>query len=219
MHFQHTDSPGGQLIVCLFLSLFLLWCSIAVAQDSALIVVAEIEGADQAYALALAQVAVNEGRSTERDITLHHQAASHFGRNSASRLAWLRCHSRKVLRGCDRDLRERVCRQSQNCFWTRNLRWSDEQPAGFPATARWYPRAWERVREYALRLARGVAPQTVCDVPIVSWGRRSDFDDRDGALIPIECGASNLGATTPGILARARERRQPRSLALANDSR
>lgn len=164
-----------------------------------------------ALALDVARTAVNEASlgAGPRDVDLIYEATRYHGATDADRLAWLRLHSSctNPAGDCNRDGRvnedddRAAARRPGNARWTRNLRWSSERPAGFSNAWRWRADRWERIRRRALVRVMRDRPTRVCGVPIRSWGRRSDFVARPG-LVPVDCGARNLGATTPRHAAR-----------------
>lgn len=195
------------------------------------IAVAQVEDATPtqlAFALALARTTANEaGMLSPNDARLIYDAARSHGRDDSDRLGWLRRHSSCVNGGdCNRDGRvdERDARAADrrpgNARWTRHLAWNNTRPRSFPTGARWFPEHWQRLREFVLRLVVRDRPTRVCGVPVITWGRRSDFRARPG-LVPVECNAANLGATTPSILQRVQDARREADaerLALADES-
>ena len=188
--------------------------------------VLELEGGvtplQRDFALDVARTAVNEASlgASPRDVDIVYEASRSHGGDDATRLRWLRRHSACTNpRGdCDRngvldELDDEAARaRPGNAGWTRELRWDDARPPSL--VGRWRPIWWARVRDRALRRVLEDAPTGVCGVPIRTWGRRSDFRARPN-LVPVECGAANLGGTSPAIIRRARRAR----LALANDTR
>ena len=162
-------------------------------------------------ALALARTTVNEaGLDAWRDLRLIYDASRSHAHTDHGRLRWLVAHSACTNPGdCNRDgvvnaldwaaARDRPGRAG----WTRYLQWSDERPPGVRNWAQWDPARWRQLREYALRLVRADRSTGVCPYPVVSWGTREAFGPRD-PLIPLDCGARNLGATTRALVRRAR---------------
>ncbi len=189
----------------------------------------EVSPLQLAYALDVARTSVNEASlsARTRDVDLTYEASRFNGRDDATRLAWLRRHSACTNVGdCNRDgvVDERDDRAAErrpgNARWTRYLEWNDDEPDNFVGV--WHPLWWARVRERALRRVLANTPTGVCGMQVRTWGRRSDFVARID-LVPVECGARNLGGTTPSIYRRAMERRRVReatadALALARDS-
>lgn len=144
-----------------------------------------------ALALALAQVCANEaGFDSMTDCALVHQATLAHGDTHAERLAWLRLHSRAVLGPDDGTARSRA----GNAAWTRNLRWSDAAPAGWPSHwPSWsrFAARWRALRAYALALVAGRvagAEARPCDGPVWTWGSPQDRARalRMG-LVPLRC--------------------------------
>jgi hypothetical protein len=194
------------------------WGGIARAQPEL-----EATATQRALALDVARTTVNEASLSAQpnDVRLTYEATRGHGNDDATRLRWLRRHSRCTNpRGdCDRNGvvdeldDDAAARRPGNARWTRQLRWNDARPRNL--VGRWRAEWWARVRELALRLVLADEPTNVCGIPIRTWGRRSDFDSRPG-LVRVDCGAANFGGTTPAIIRRHRGARRAR-LALADD--
>ncbi len=197
MRFSESDflqAFGGLFLLTLGMVCGNCWSTIAHADDPTPTRV------QVTLALRVAATAANEaGMSSPNDVRLVYDAAHANGRTDARRAWWLRRHSACVNGGdCNRDgvtdARDAAAADARpgNARWTRHLRWDNHRPTGYPSHWRWYPDRWERLRRLALRLVLGGRSTGICGVPIVTWGRRSDFASRP-TLAPVECGAANLG--------------------------
>ena len=181
------------LFVSLFVFLFLFAMPIGSKAERA-------SAIDRAFALAVARTAANEAslRAVRDDVELVYEASRAHGRDSVSRLRWLRRHSRCSTQGdCNRDgvIDElddvAATRRPGNSRWARYLTWGVAPPMGFPDGARWRPERWRRIQAEALRLVVRDEATGVCEgVRILSWGSRSDFLRYHSNLIPIPCGVA-----------------------------
>jgi hypothetical protein len=142
-------------------------------------------GARRDLALALAKVCVNEaGWEAPGDCALIWQVVESQRANASERLIWLTRHSARVLGGRD-------CRPGANCRWTRNLAWSDAEPAEWPARERWDPERWARVRLLAWRLVVGEELHRPCEEAPDTWdGRRWRAHALRRGLRPVVCVAT-----------------------------
>lgn len=218
---NRNDNPPGLLWFGALLILlgFAVLARIATADDDDTPTATQV-----ALALDVARTAVNEAslRAGSRDVAMIYEATRYHGDDDASRLAWLRLHSRctNPAGDCNRDGRigeaDYVAAEARpgNAGWTRYLEWNDDEPANFSPRLRWRPERWAEVRALALARVMADEPTRVCGVPIRTWGSRADFANRDpgGRLVAVECGARNLGGTTPALAASPRARRVRRSL-------
>ena len=157
---------------------------------------------EQQLALFVARTAANEaGMSSPRDVVLIYQAAMYNGGGSVRRATrWLARHSRRV--NGNATCAPRADGRVRNCEWSRDLRWNNERPERWPGV--WRASRWQRQRTFALDVVQGRAPQRACAVDVVTWGKRTARDFRNGSRIPIDCGARNLAGTTRAILDRHR---------------
>lgn len=118
-------------------------------------------------ALDLARVCVNEaGWDSPADCALIWQVVEGHRAITDERRVWLTRHSARVLGGRD-------CAPGRNCRWTRNLAWSDAEPAEWPGSTPWDADRWARVRLVAWRLVTGADPTRPCEETPDTWdGRR-----------------------------------------------
>lgn len=96
--------------------------------------------AQEALALAVAQVCANEAFSHQADCLLVLQTVRSHGTTPGEQLAWLTQHSSRVL-GPDEPVARRG-RSLGNVPWTRHLTDSDERPAGWPTDPNWRWEPW-----------------------------------------------------------------------------
>ena len=223
----HTTPPAllwfGALLVALGLAVLV---RIASADDARKPTALQL-----ALALDVARTAVNEASlsARPRDVALIYEATRYHGDNDAARLAWLRSHSRCTNPDgdCNRDGRvdarddRAAARRPGNARWTRGLAWTDDKPDGFSDAWRWHPERWNHARRFALGLVMTDEPTSVCGagVAVRTWGRPGDFRARPG-LVPVDCGARNLAATTRAHRQAARriERRRGYMRAISLDA-
>jgi hypothetical protein len=157
------------------------------------------DAAELGLSLAVAKVAVNEAslqRLRPAEVALVWQVTEARGETHERRLRWLRAHSSCVLG--DREIEERE--RTTNCVWTRNLRASDAEPAGWPDGVPWsrYVRRWAQVREYAARLVAGDVISRPCPGRPWTWGgRRIDMARAlERGLVPLGCRDPHTGELT-----------------------
>lgn len=147
--------------------------------------------ADDRLALAIAKVAVNEaGFDSPADVALIWQVVERHAPDE--RLPFLKRHSPCVLRAEDPG------RRRGNCEWTRNLRWSDAEPDGWPSGIPWerYADRWARVRAFTRGLVNGSVRRRPCAEQPITWGsRRLDIQQAlSRGLEPLGCvGTLNEG--------------------------
>ena len=173
-----------------------------------------------ALALDVARTAVNEASlaAGRRDVDMIYEATRFHGGTDGERLDWLRRHSRcaNPMGDCNRDGQvgeaDYIAAEARpgNAGWTRYLEWSGDEPANYQRRGRrrvWRADRWLQVRERALARVMADRPTRVCGVPIRTWGSRTDFEGGNGRTIALECGARNLGGTTPALARNPRARR------------
>ena len=140
--------------------------------------------------LAVAMVVANEaGFRSLADANLIWQVVSRF-RSDASKLAWLRSHSCRVL-GQEYCRRPRPCPEDRNCQWARELAWGDTPPASWPADAGPFPEtSWRRLRAHVRQLVRD-NPANPCNGRPITWGGDMDAERAlEQGLVALDCGAT-----------------------------
>jgi len=124
-------------IVALFVALFAIgWCASEVHAQGPRASAHEVHTVNAVHrssrrelALALAKVCVNEsGFDSLADCAMIFQIVENQRAITDERRVWLERHSARVL-GI------RPCDHRNNCFWSRNLGWNDEEPAGWLAAS------------------------------------------------------------------------------------
>lgn len=130
----------------------------------------DLDRTERALALTLARVSLNEGSDSEPDGELIAQVTLGRGHNAASRLAWLRSHSRCVSGVLSQD---DAYRRPGSCRWTRNLHPDGRRPRGWDRVrdGHWTRTRgrWRTVLERAVEYVRGDRPAAICDEQPLSW--------------------------------------------------
>lgn len=167
--------------------------------------------AERALTLAAAKLCANEaGFESPADCALILQTARHHGRSAAEQLRWLRCHSSRVLDGCQGF--ERPCKGG-NCAWSQNLGWSGAEPEGWPENASWSPERWRGLLRLTGALVSGRVYWRPCFADPWTWGGPEVDEEsvRKNDLLPLGCHETrNEGylprALHPGSVSRATPR-------------